>query len=276
MPQMLRRAGVPIICAVGFAVSPTSVRADGERVELVQPPGAERQFTYSFNIAGTSQYIFRGYSQTGGDPTLQGGADIGYGLLYAGVWASGIRYGELPSTGDGTYSGTEVDLYGGIRPTWGGAVFDLGAIYYWYPVGNDLLVPLNYVELKAGVSGELIDRLSTGLTVYWSPDFSAGSGSVWTIEGNAGYTFHDVGVFTPSITGALGYETGSEQYWKTLFANGDDSYLYWNAGLTLAVGGISFDFRYWDTNISNANTFCTGSFFQCDAQFAFTTKVLLP
>lgn len=260
------------MCLLGSA----PLYADEAIVKSAPPTAEARQFTYAFNLGVTSQYIFRGYSQTSGEPTLQGGADFGYGIFYAGTWASGIEYGGLPSTGDGTYSGTEVDLYAGLRPKWGTAIFDFGAIYYWYPVGNDLLVPLNYVELKAGVGGEIVDNLTTGVTVYWSPDFSAGTGSVWTIEGAAAYAFHQVGIFTPSLSGTFGYETGSETDWKTLFANGDDSYLYWNAGLTLAVGGISFDFRYWDTNLSNAGDFCTGAFFQCDAQFAFTTKVQLP
>jgi uncharacterized protein (TIGR02001 family) len=262
-------AGV-IVCA-----SATGATADGLYAEPELTSSA-REFTYSFNLGVTSQYMFRGFSQTGGDPTMQGGVDLAYGMLYAGTWASGIRYGDLPSTGDGTYSAAEVDLYGGIRPTWGAATFDFGAIYYWYPAGNDLLVPLNYVELKAGVGGNITDALATGVTVYWSPDFSAGSGSVWTVEGSAAYTFHEIGMFTPSVTGTLGYQAGQEDYWKTLFANGDDSYLYWNAGLMLSVGGLSFDFRYWDTNLSNANGFCTGGYFQCDAQFVFTTKVALP
>jgi uncharacterized protein (TIGR02001 family) len=226
-------------------------------------------FTYSFNLAATSQYMYRGFSQTGGDPTLQGGADVAYGLLYAGAWASGIRYEEFIGADTIEHSGTEWYLYGGVRPTWDHVTFDLGGIYYTYPGGE-------YFEAKAGASSRFTEALSAGVLVYWSPDYIADSGSVWTIEGSTGYVLPLVGVFTPSVTGQLGFQTGGDDAWKVDFANGDDSYLYWNAGLVLAVGAISFDFRYWDTNVSDAGGFCTGPFFQCDAQFVFTTKVVLP
>jgi hypothetical protein len=85
-----------------------------------------------------------------------------------------------------------------------------------------------------------------------------------------------VWVFSPSITGLVGYQKGDSAAWKALFANGSDSYVYWNAGLVLGVEAISFDIRYWDTNVSNANGFCTGAVFQCDSTVVFTAKVALP
>jgi uncharacterized protein (TIGR02001 family) len=198
-------------------------------------------------------------------------------MFYVGTWASGIRYGGLPAPAlPAERSAAEVDWYGGVRPVWGPVTFDLGAIYYSYPGGNTLDVPFNYVELKGGISANPLQNLSTGVTLFWSPDYSTGTGSVFTLEGAAAYQFHKVWVFSPSVSGVLGWETGEEQSWKSLFANGADSYLYWNAGLVLGVDNISFDFRYWDTNLSNAGNFCTAQFFQCDAQFVFTTKVAIP
>ena len=57
----------------------------------------------------------------------------------------------------------------------------------------------------------------------------------------------------------------------------DDEYYYWNAGLTLAVENISFDFRYWDTNIDDdaAGLIC-GSPGLCDERFVFSVKVVVP
>ena len=87
-----------------------------------------------------------------------------------------------------------MDWYGGIKPTWGPATFDFGVIYYTYP-GEGPILPLvtypqlNYVELKAGVSGTIHEKLALGGYIYWSPDYFAETGSVWTFEGQAGYTF---------------------------------------------------------------------------------------
>jgi uncharacterized protein (TIGR02001 family) len=284
MIEFRKLAAVWGAASVALVTLSGAVLADGYEEYSAPPPPVEegRKFTYSFNLAGTNDYIFRGYSQSARDPVPQGGADITYGMLYLGVWASGIDFGGSPPTGLGEDAQVEIDWYGGITPTWGPATFNFGVIYYNYPGAGDFLTELDYVELKAGVSGTLHQNLTTGITVYWSPEYTAETGSVWTIEGAAGYEFHKVHIFTPSITGVLGYQTGDEAAWKALFANGDDNYLYWNAGLVLAVDNISFDFRYWDTNVSNSNAalgttnFCNGALFQCDGAFVFTAKVAVP
>ena len=55
-------------------------------------PAAELDF--SVNAAITTDYVFRGVSQSAGQLTAQGGADVTYGIGYAGVWASGVDFGD--------------------------------------------------------------------------------------------------------------------------------------------------------------------------------------
>ncbi|WP_072376206.1 TorF family putative porin [Hyphomicrobium sp. NDB2Meth4] len=265
--------------AVGLALTAISgtAAADGYEVAAPAAPADEgRKFTYSFNLGVVSDYVFRGISQSDNDPTIQGGVDIGYGIFYAGWWASGVDFGGSAATNDAR---VEMDWYAGIKPTWREATFDFGVIYYTYP-GESWIFPvtdgpqLNYVELKAGVSGELFKNMATGLNVYWSPDSFAETGSVWTIEGNAGYTFHQIGPFVPTINGVVGYVTGGDEYSA---ANGFNNYWYWNAGLALAVDKLTFDFRYWGTDASNStsNTLtCINDY--CDGRFVFSAKVVLP
>ena len=66
------------------------------------------------------------------------------------------------------------------------------------------------------------------------------------------------------------------RYRRAHYGNGDDNYLYWNAGVTLGfLEKWSLDLRYWDSNLgSNAggSGFCTGSTFQCDERFMATLK----
>ena len=116
--------------AVGLALIAISGSAVADGYEVAAPAAADegRKFTYSFNIGATSDYVFRGISQNDNDPTIQGGIDFGYGILYAGVWASGINFDAIVNDAD-----LEVDWYGGIKPTWGPATFDFGVIYYSYP-----------------------------------------------------------------------------------------------------------------------------------------------
>ena len=88
----------------------------------------------SANVTLTSDYIFRGISQTGGDPAIQGGFDYTHSSgLYLGTWASNVGWIE---DFQGYDSGNmEIDLYGGFRGNIGKTdfTFDVGAIQYWYP-----------------------------------------------------------------------------------------------------------------------------------------------
>jgi hypothetical protein len=82
-------------------------------------------------------------------------------------------------------------------------------------------------------------------------------------------------MFTPTIGGVVGGVFGDVTD-GFVSANGDDQYMYWNVGLALAVDKLTLDFRYWDTDISNAGNFCNGAVFQCDERFVFSAKVTLP
>ncbi len=261
--NLLGAAGVALFALTGGAL------ADGYEGSIKDAPVAPaRAFTYSFSATGTSDYVFRGISQTDNDPTLQGAVNVGYGIFYAGVWASGIDFDAAGYTD----SKIEMDWYGGIKPVWGPLTFDFGVIYYTYPGGIPSgLTDLAYLEYKAGVSGSPFANASLGATVYYSDDSFGETGKVWTFEGTAAYTFHAVGPFTPTVSGLIGYVNSEDAAYVTY--NGFDSYTYWNAGLALAVDKLTFDFRYWDTD-APGNVTCINDY--CDSRFVFSATVALP
>ncbi len=88
----------------------------------------------SGSITLTSDYLFRGITQTNEEPALQGGieyaADSGF---YAGAWGSSISW--LSDSDPDISSQVELDGYLGYRGDFGdsGVGYDVGAIYYWYP-----------------------------------------------------------------------------------------------------------------------------------------------
>jgi uncharacterized protein (TIGR02001 family) len=181
--------------------------------------------TVAFNVAGTTNYEFRGVSQTDNKAALQGGADATLGLFYAGVWASNVKFA-------GDKADVEIDTYGGIRPTFGGVAFDFGAIHYGY-LGEASGVQDDYWEFK-GAASKAFGRFTPGVAVYYSPDFFAKTDTGWYYEVNGAFAV------TPklSISGAVGRQDVSYA--------GD--YTTWNVGAAYTITDhASLDLRYWDT-----------------------------
>lgn len=99
---------------------------------LAHAETAKPDHEVSFNAAITSDYRYRGISQTRLQPALQGGADYVNNPtgLYAGTWLSTIKW-----TKDAGGSGdVEMDLYAGKRGQLTADVsYDVGVLTYVYP-----------------------------------------------------------------------------------------------------------------------------------------------
>jgi uncharacterized protein (TIGR02001 family) len=214
---------------------------------------AADKLEWSASATGTSDYVFRGISQSDNDPAIQGSFGLTYGMFYAGTWASSIDFDPD--------NNIEVDYYAGITPTWQGFNFDFGWLYYSYP--DDQTV--DYWELKAGVSKEIVPKLTAGGTFYWSPDL--GGEEEYTYEGSLAYELPKTWVVTPTVSGLIGYTDFDG-------ANDGSDYTYWNAGLALAFESLTFDIRYWDTDADSTNCFGGGN--TCDERFVFSTTLALP
>ena len=208
----------------------------------------------SANVALTTDYVFRGISQTGNDPALQGGFDASWGWWYGGVWASNVDFGP------GDPADLEIDLYTGVKPTWQNFTFDLGVIFYTYPgVGAP---GYDVTEGKLGVGTTLFENLSVGFIGYFADRHYQ------AYEFAAGYGFTNKWwIFAPSVSALIGFVETDGSFVA-------DDYTYWNAGLTLGfMENWSADIRYWDTDISD--TGCANNFLgrsSCDARVVGTIK----
>ena len=104
-------------------------------------------FEASANVALTSDYVWRGMSLTNEDPAIQGGMDIEYKGLYAGVWASNIAQLD-DGNGEDRSTSLETDLYLGYAGDMGNFSYDVGYIQYIY---MNLAEELNFGEAYVGV-----------------------------------------------------------------------------------------------------------------------------
>lgn len=122
----------PVLLAVTLiaAFAASNVRADE----------ATSASNLSFNAALTSDYRYRGISQTRLKPALQGGADVVHNAsgIYVGAWASTIKWTK-DAGGDGDI---EIDLYAGKRGELStGLGYDAGVLTYVYPSNKLASVP---------------------------------------------------------------------------------------------------------------------------------------
>lgn len=247
--------------------------ADGYTGSIKDAPVAPaRTFSYTVNAAVTTDYIFRGISQTSNNPAVSAGLDLSYGIFYAGFWGSNVDFDDAPP------GSLETDVYLGIKPVWGPVTFDFAVLGYLYPGSDEDSVGLgesNYLELKAGASITPFTNAALGVNVYYSPDTFGELGEQWSIEGNASYTFAAIGRFTPSVSGVVGTVIGDKDEGYFIDGLSDDEYVYWNVGLSVAVDKFTFDVRYWGTDIDDAKGF-TGYEGLADDRVVGTIKVLLP
>ena len=142
---------------------------------LAHAQQAAPAYTLTGNVALTSDYRYRGLSQTRFQPALQGGADYTHTAsgAYAGVWASTIKWID-DLGGD---ANVEIDLYGGKRgelaPNF---TYDVGGLFYAYP-SNRLEVNANTFELYGQLGwGPAYVKYSHSTTNLFGTADSRGSG----------------------------------------------------------------------------------------------------
>lgn len=202
---------------------------------------------FSANVALTTDYVWRGASQTDEGPAIQGGIDAALPIgLYAGVWGSNVNFPDV----NGKTASIETDFYGGYAHDFGnGFGADVGLIYYAYPKTDGL----NWLEgyLKGSYSNSGVD---VGLSVNYSSNvFDSGKTGVY-YDGSAGYTFEAGNDWfsSPGISAGLGYYSFDN---KVFGSGSPDSYWNWNAGAYVDVVGFTLDARYYDTNNDGEDLF---------------------
>jgi len=122
----------------------------------------------SSNLTLTSNYIWRGVSQTDDSAAVQGGVDYTINKhFYTGAWTSNVE-------GANNVGDYELDVYGGYTNKFGNFDFDAGIITYQYP-GNGGID--DFTEIYAGTayknySAKLsIDIAETDMYLEGAADF---------------------------------------------------------------------------------------------------------
>jgi hypothetical protein len=166
------------------------------------PPPAFDPWDIAFGGAIMNDYIFRGVTQSNHKASVAAYFEPRYNVtkdlqLYVGVSGESISFTNRAAA--------EIDIYGGIRPTFGAFAFDIGVWGYLYPGGtcyygaanafnggttdsagkplsaeclansvpnaNTLKRDVSFFEVYGKVNYTINDSFTVGATEYYSPNF---------------------------------------------------------------------------------------------------------
>lgn len=179
------------------------------------------EITVTGSAALTSDYRFRGVSQSNGDVAIQGGITVSHASgFYVGTWASSLVVGS------------EVDVFGGwTGEVTSGLTVDAGLLYYIYPT-LDNYGNVDYFEPYASVSGAVGPaKIKVGATYAWDQSALGQDDNL--------YVYSNVDVAIPNtpvtVSGHLGYTDGVLA--PCYFCNGDKTGLDWSIGASSTLFG---------------------------------------
>src|SRR6202167_768483 len=183
----MKRVALSMVLVASLAASSFAIAAD---MATKAPPAAAAPPPSPWDVAITAalmtDYNFRGITQSAHHPSTQATFEPRYNFnsswqAYAGISGESI---DFPNR-----AAAEIDLYGGIRPTFDKLALDFGIWEYWYPGGicynsqpgapancqatllNGNVVKANesFIEFYGKGTYTINDNVSVGLQEWYSP-----------------------------------------------------------------------------------------------------------
>jgi conserved hypothetical protein, proteobacterial len=258
-------AGLLQVAAVAMTLlwaSSATAREDEIEAAPAPPPPAAGKFDMAFGVAGTTDYVSRGITLDDSSPAIQGYVEPSYGLgpvlgdAFVNIWSSNVDFGD-------DFQGAEIDIAGGIKPKFLGPNWspNIGYVHYFYAPEH---VSPDYGEIYAKTDYELGKDAKYTLQglIFFAPDFDqTGKTATWIAGG------------------------GKVAFWKNFAAYAGVGYqffedphafeqLAWTAGVSYFWKSLTFDVRYWDTNLSDNKCVVMSGFADgCDARVVGTISL---
>ena len=252
------------------------------------PPAAFDPWDIAFGSAIMNDYIFRGVTQSNHKASVAAYFEPRYNVtkdlqLYVGVSGESISFANRAAA--------EIDVYGGIRPTFGAFAFDFGVWGYLYPGGscadnvltggipgggvcavstntiflangNVMKKDVSFFEGYAKVNYTINDMFQVGANEFYSPNFlnSGAWGNYASITGkftapSTVFGTSGVGMYVSGEFGRQWLGTSDAFYSVPGFPNGIPyaDYNTWNVGIGFTYKVFTLDLRYSDTNLSKGD-----------------------
>jgi len=235
------------LLAVGIAASMVGPALAAE--DLFPPPTSgpgDSAFSLTGSLTGTSEYFFRGLSQSDDKPAVQGGINAGYKFndaigVTAGVWASNVDFAPDARV--------EVDYLAGLGGTVMGVTWGAGATYYTYPGsenGGGANEDFDWLEYNATL-GYDFGFFTLGALAAWTPAFQAGANQT---DDSGDGTYLQANIKIPAkyvdIVGSIG-----KQWIERNSAYGVPDYRDYKIGVQALVYGFLLEAAWVDTSLND-------------------------
>jgi hypothetical protein len=215
-----------VLVAAVLAMAGSAFAADMPLKAVKAPaPAPFDPWDIAFGASAMNDYIFRGVTQSNHNPSVAAYFEPRYNVtkdlqLYIGTSTESISFANRAAA--------EVDVYGGIRPTFGAFAFDVGVWGYLYPGGNcaDNVV-------TGGIPGGNVCPVSTSTIFLANGNVMKKDVSFFEAYGKMNYTIND------------NWQFGVNEYYSPNFLNsgawGDYASItgkYTAPGTTFGTSGV--------------------------------------
>jgi uncharacterized protein Gcw-chp len=284
MGIVMKKMSLSVAAVLALGVGAASAADLPAKVYTKAPPIVDSSaWDIAFGSAIMSDYVFRGVTQSNHKPSVTAYFEPRYNVnkdlqLYIGSSFESISFANRAAA--------EVDIYGGIRPTFGAFAFDFGVWGYLYPGGQcqegtvgvavcppgsptalgpaflQMKKDVSFFEAYGKVNWTINDYFSVGANEYYSPNFL--SSGAW---GN--YTSITAKATAPTTwfgaSGIGGYASGefgrqwlgtSDAFYRIAAAPIGIKYAdynTWNIGIGFTYKVFTLDLRYSDSDLNKSN-----------------------
>jgi Bacterial protein of unknown function (Gcw_chp) len=284
----IRMKKVGLTIAAVLALGGSAYAADLKMPVKAVAPVVVSPWDFAFGASITNDYRFRGIAQSNRQPSVAAYFEPRYNVndslqLYVGVGGASISFPNRAAA--------EIDVYGGIRPTFGAFAFDFGVFGYLYPGGRcffgaavdtagNLLDPdcainviapsgnvikkdLSFFEVYGKVLYTINDNWALGANYYYTPSFLNSGADGNYVSGTVKWTAP--GTLLPMGLGM--YISG--EFGRQFLGTSDSFY---GTGIASPLGGGPFPFgiNYRDYNTWNAGIGFTYKVFTLDLRYSGT------
>ena len=167
------------------------------------------------NATLTSDYRFRGFTQTQERPALQGGFEVIWPNFYVGLWASSVDFGDVLDAGGfhnvASHRGRrlrrlQATSSGAPESTCVPSTIPIRARTATSPTKTSTIF-----EGNARLQPRDPSRADADLQIYYSPDYQGRRGQNWVFETGIARKFGPLRPITPTFSAMIGCQRGRRE-----------------------------------------------------------------